>query len=72
MIDFVYSKDFLPKMTKHAYQPSISELILSFIAYESIQYEESNVSYFNIKINVVQKLLDNFAIECHSEVIKIK
>jgi len=69
----VYSKPkLLIKMNKHISQYSIAELILSFIAYEPSQYDEKNQSFLDMKIQIVEELLDNFALESDLEVLPKK
>lgn len=68
----MYSKPkLLLQMSKHVNQRSISELILDFIAYEAVQYEEKNMLYLDMKFEIIEVLLDNFAMESDLEVKSI-
>ena len=58
----------LLKMNKHINQYSIAELILNFIAYEPSQYDEKNQAYLDTKTEIIEELLDNFALESDLEV----
>ena len=62
MIEYVYSKtNVLMNLTKHVPQRSIAELVLNFIAYDPMFYEEKNQVYQDLKLEVVDKLLQNFS-----------
>lgn len=55
-------------MNKHINQYSIAELILNFIAYEPSVYDEKNQTFLDMKIQIIEEILDNFALESDLEV----
>ena len=55
-------------MSKQLAEYSIAELLLSFIAYEVSQFDEKKILHTNMKIQVVEQLLNNFNVENDIEV----
>lgn len=58
-------------MTKQIKEQSIAELVLNFIAYEVSQYDEKNAFYLETKIQIVEEILDNYAVETDIEVNRL-
>lgn len=61
MVEFVYSKPtMLENMARHIAQRSIAELLLNFIAYDPMFYDERNPTFQQMKLDVIDQLLLNF------------
>jgi serine/threonine-protein phosphatase 6 regulatory subunit 3 len=61
LIEFVYDKKgLLFQMSKHIAQRSIAELLIIFLGYEAVHYDEKNMTFLELKLQVLDCLLSIF------------
>ena len=59
MIEFVYDNEgIMANLAKHIENRSVSDLLGLFICYESFHYEEEKPLYLNLKLEVIENLIN--------------
>jgi len=59
MIEFVYDNEgIMANLAKHIENRSVSDLLRLFICYESFHYEEEKPLYLNLKLEVIENLIN--------------
>ena len=59
MIEFVYDNEgIMANLAKHIENRSVSDLLRLFICYESFHYEEEKPLYLNLKLDVIENLIN--------------
>lgn len=59
MIEFVYDNSkYMIQMAKHIGDRSTCELLPLFLCYESAHYEKKNNQYMEVKLQVIDKIIE--------------
>jgi hypothetical protein len=70
MIDYVFENPHhLHKMVVHVGVRSISELFPLFLAYESVHYEERKTDYCDLKLEIIDEIINLISQTADPEVI---